>query len=56
MVVFIYRHTVSSFSRDSFFAELEMAENDSRTHDGKVPLGYNISDDDDDEFFETKKE
>ena len=48
-VVLIYKHVLDNFAQDSFYAELEMAENESRTHAGKVPLGYNITDPDDDE-------
>ena len=51
-VIWIYQYTLGVFSSDTFYAELEMAENESRKLDGKAPAGYNISDPDDDQEFE----
>ena len=50
-VVGIYYHTINTFKQDSFLAELEMAENNSRENEGKVPLGYNLNNPEDDEEF-----
>ncbi|CBY10215.1 unnamed protein product [Oikopleura dioica] len=52
LVCYIYWYTLEIFKRDSFYAELEAAENESRELEGRMPLGYNISDPKDDEEFE----
>ena len=51
-MVYIYKYTLNVFGSDTFYAELEMAENESRKLDGKAPAGYNISDPDGDQDFE----
>ena len=51
-VLYIYKYTLNAFATDSLLAELEMAENEVRQEQGRVPVGYNISQASGDDEFE----
>ena len=47
IVGYIFYYTILKMSRDSFYAELEYAENMERLRKGKTAPDYNLSDIDD---------
>ena len=51
-VAWIYNYTLNAFASDSLLAELEMAENEVRQEQGRVPVGYNITQPSGDDEFE----